>query len=282
MKKILFLKGLPASGKSTWAKKKVDDFPGQYKRINKDDLRAMLDNSDHSKGRERFVLRARNMLVKECLTEGVTPIVDDTNFNPIHEEVIRQIAKEYDADVEIVDFKTPLAECIARDRKRDNPVGEKVIRGMWLQYLSPAPKAHIPRLPSVIICDIDGTLAKMNGRSPFEEAKVRSDMPVPEVIQLLTVYKRSIMIDIILFSGRHETCREDTELWLREHSVPFDSLYMRPAENNDHDYVIKKDLYDTYIDGKYNVLFVLDDRNQVVDLWRGLGLKCFQVDYGDF
>lgn len=282
MKKIVFLKGLPASGKSTWAKKQVAEFPSLYKRINKDDLRAMMDDSKHSKSNERFVLRVRNMLIRECLTENMVPIIDDTNFNPAHEEVVRKIAAEFDAEVEIMEFKTPLAECISRDKNRPNAVGAKVIRGMWEQYLKPKPKALIPRVGNVIICDIDGTLAKTNGRSPFDETKVKQDLPVQEVIQILSVYKQSVMTDIVLFSGRHETCRADTERWLKEHNVVYDRLYMRGAEDNRPDYIIKKELYEEHINGKFNVLFVLDDRNQVVDLWRSLGLKCFQVDYGDF
>jgi hypothetical protein len=48
------------------------------------------------------------------------------------------------------------------------------------------------------------------------------------------------------------------------------------------DAVIKQELFDKYVAGKYNVLFVLDDRNQVVDFWRSIGLTCFQVNYGNF
>lgn len=36
MKKIYITKGLQGSGKTTWAKELQDNFPNQYKRINKD------------------------------------------------------------------------------------------------------------------------------------------------------------------------------------------------------------------------------------------------------
>ena len=48
MIKVYITKGLPGSGKSTWAKETVDKYPNSYKRINKDDLRAMIDNSKQS------------------------------------------------------------------------------------------------------------------------------------------------------------------------------------------------------------------------------------------
>lgn len=58
---------------------------------------------------------------------------------------------------------------------------------------------------------------------------------------------------------------------------------MREAGNNEKDSIIKRRLFDTYIKDKYDIQFVLDDRNQVVDMWRkDLGLCCLQVDYGDF
>jgi predicted kinase len=67
MLNVIICKGLPGSGKSTWAKKLIDDHPGQYKRINKDDLRAMLDNGKFSKQNEDFVLEVRNQILLMAL-----------------------------------------------------------------------------------------------------------------------------------------------------------------------------------------------------------------------
>lgn len=52
MLKIILCKGLPASGKSTWTRELIDKNPEKYKRINKDDLRAMLDNGKWSNKNE--------------------------------------------------------------------------------------------------------------------------------------------------------------------------------------------------------------------------------------
>jgi len=57
---------------------------------------------------------------------------------------------------------------------------------------------------------------------------------------------------------------------------------MRPAGNTENDAIIKKRLFDENIRDDYDVRFVLDDRNRVVDMWREIGLTCLQVDYGDF
>jgi len=58
---------------------------------------------------------------------------------------------------------------------------------------------------------------------------------------------------------------------------------MRPEGNNEKDSIIKKRLYDQHIMGKYDIEFVLDDRDQVVEMWRNqIGLTCLQVAYGNF
>jgi len=88
---------------------------------------------------------------------------------------------------------------------------------------------------------------------------------------------------VILFSGRDEICQGQTEAWLKKWAIPWEELYMRPVGDMRKDNIIKRELYDTHIAGQYNVIFVLDDRNQVVDMWRNeLGLKVLQVAEGNF
>lgn len=135
MKTIYLLKGLPASGKSTWAKQKVSENPN-IKRINKDDLRAMLDNSKWTPANEKFVLKIRDIMIKEALNSGYHAIVDDTNLHPKHEAQMRQLAKELGAKVEIVNFDTSLEECIKRDSERPNSVGKEVITSMYDRYIN--------------------------------------------------------------------------------------------------------------------------------------------------
>src|SRR5258706_3811817 len=116
MKKILFLKGLPASGKSTFAKELIDKEPNVWKRVSKDDLRAMLDHGKWSGKNEKFIVGARNLLICGALEKEYSVISDDTNLNSSHEEFLRSIATKYDADFEIKDFTdVGVDECIRRD-----------------------------------------------------------------------------------------------------------------------------------------------------------------------
>ena len=102
------------------------------------------------------------------------------------------------------------------------------------------------------------------------------------VASLLTLLTKSGIL-VILFSGRDETCRNLTQEWLIENGVHYDDLFMRPKNDNRKDSLVKKELYEQHIKESYDVLFVLDDRNQVVDMWRkDLDLPCFQVNYGNF
>jgi len=275
--KIIILKGLPASGKSTYAKNLIAENPNTYKRINKDDLRAMLDNSHWSKSNETFVLRMRDFAIRQALQDWLTPIIDDTNLHPKHTETIKNIAKEFNVECEVIEFNTPVFECIERDLKRANPVGGKVILNMFNQFVRPNNDSI--GTPA-IICDIDGTIAKMNGRHPFEWNRVGEDLPKLEIIGILEKFHATHKI--ILMSGRDGISYQSTLDWLDTHNVLFDKMYMRRNNDNRKDDIIKTELYEKYIKGKYRIEFVLDDRNQVVDMWRGLGITCLQVDYGNF
>lgn len=289
MKRIWILKGLPASGKSSWAKEKVAKSNCSIKRINKDDLRAMLDSSKHSKGNEKFVLKTRDWLIRMALNEGKHVIVDDTNLNTIHEERIKEIAKECNAVVTIKWFDVKPEVCIERDLKRQNSVGAKVIWGMYNTYIKEDTSKNVPEpikqdesLPHAIICDIDGTIAHNVSRSPYDGTRVDEDLPDEAVIRLVNLYHEHGG-EIIFLSGREDSCRMKTLDWIRKYTdAKSFMLLMRRAGDNRKDSIIKKALFEIYVKKEYYIDFVLDDRNQVVELWRSLGLTCLQVADGNF
>lgn len=133
---------------------------------------------------------------------------------------------------------------------------------------------------TAIMVDIDGTLAHMRDRSPYEWHRVGEDKVDPVISHILDCYEG--MNKIILLSGRDSVCRPETEDWLKDNAIPYDLLVMRKENDNRKDSIIKWELFQEHIEPNYNVLFVLDDRNQVVKMWREKGLKCLQVADGDF
>jgi predicted kinase len=279
MPKITILQGLPASGKSTIAKSIVDST-GNTKRINKDDMRAMMDNSKWSKTNEKFILKARDMLIEQALENNFCVIIDDTNLHPKHIETIKEIAKKYKAQVEVKFIDTPIEECIKRDLVRPNSVGEKVIRDMYNTYLAPKPEVieYNPEVPDCYIFDIDGTLAlKSPERGYFEWDKVGLDSPNMPVINIYN----SLCGDtpIFIFSGRDHICYYETDLWLHHQGIDNRvDLLLRPEGNQEDDTVIKKRMYEENVKGKYNVLGVFDDRVKVIEMWATLGLPVFSVN----
>jgi predicted kinase len=290
MKTVWIYKGLPASGKSTAAKIVIDKNPGKYKRVNKDDLRLMLDASKWSKTNEKFILRVRDNIIIEALNDGKHVIIDDTNLHPKHEEGIRQLVKNYNSEnnsntqVMVKFFDVNVDECIKRDLQRPKSVGSKVIMDMYNKFIKTEGSNKLIQdktLPAAIIVDVDGTLADKGDRSPFQWDKVGEDTVKNEIKEIVTRYKADTKI--IIFTGRDGVCEPETKAWLKEHDIHFDLLYIRPKGNMEKDSIIKRKLFDDHIRNKYFVRFVLDDRNQVVDMWRKeLGLVCLQVDYGDF
>ena len=143
------------------------------------------------------------------------------------------------------------------------------------------PTAAQPR-PSAVLVDVDGTLALAQGRSPYDESTVSEDLPNTAIITIVQALHRDGH-RIIVLSGRTETARADTLAWLKRHlQVPIDALYLRAVGDRRKDVVIKHEIYRRRIKNHYEILCVLEDRNQVVDLWRSLDLTCLQVAPGDF
>lgn len=134
--------------------------------------------------------------------------------------------------------------------------------------------------PTAVICDIDGTLAHMVNRSPYDPTKYLDDEKDDFVHWAFA--RLSEGARRIIMSGRDEDYRNDTVTWLANHGITYDFLYMRPSGDKREDSIVKRELYEKHIKNNYDVRCVLDDRNRVVKMWREQGLKCLQVADGDF
>lgn len=287
MTEFVICQGLPASGKSTWAKEVVAK-DRSWVRVNRDDLREMLYESDWDKGRrEQAAVIARDALIESLLKAGKNVICDDTNLAPKVEKELRELGARCGAKVSIKDFTdVDYRECIKRDLKRARSVGAAVIMKMYDDYLRPAPAQQDPDLPHCIIVDMDGTLALFGThRGPYEDHRSDEDDPHEYVCDFVKGYLFARPeTHLIIMSGRDEgRARVATEKWLDRHGFKPTAVFMRPAGNTEHDSIIKRDLYEKFVKGRFYVEFIVDDRDQVVDLWRrDLGLNCLQVNYGNF
>lgn len=297
--KIYITKGISGCGKTTWAKQMTAESNGNIKNVCKDDLRLLLDNGEWSKANEKLIRKIRDSIILISIDSGKSIIVSDTNLHPSNERDIRKLVSGRNIEIEVKFFNTPIEECIARDALREGSacVGEDAIRRQaadWEKWKDVDCSAYEQdftiievndKLPKAIIVDIDGTLAKMSGRSPYEWYRVGEDAPVEEVVHLVRSFKfANPDTKIILFSGRSDECQRVTENWLNIYQIPYDELYMRTAQeakDGINDRIIKAKLYDEHVAGKYHVQFIIDDRKSVKRMWVRRGLFVFDVNQHD-
>lgn len=139
-----------------------------------------------------------------------------------------------------------------------------------------------PDLCDCILVDIDGTLAIRCDRSPYDFGKVLEDTlntPIKDLIDLIRGgYYKPHLFKVIIFSGRDDSCMEDTEKWLKENDVYYDFIYMRRTGDRRKDSIVKKEMFNAQIKGQYNCLYWVDYRRQVLDMVRNeLGICCLDV-----
>jgi predicted kinase len=303
MSALIITRGLPGSGKTTHARAWVAGDRANRARVNRDDLRAMLDDSAFEKGvTEPRILAARDAAILGLLGKGLSVICDDTNLPQRTARDLARLARRARADFCVCDYTdVPLETCIARDAARTDkrPVGETVIRDMHIRYLAgrqyPLPQPEEPQdgalepwpyspaegsVPAVLV-DIDGTVALKGARSPFDETRVHEDRPNLPVITVVRAMAAQGYW-LVFVSGRTAGCRAATEKWLAEHVGAQFGLYMRAEGDKRKDSTVKREIFDEHIREAYDVACVIDDRNQVVTMWRSLGLTVLQCAEGDF
>lgn len=295
MKKLFICtKGLSFSGKSTWAVEKAQEL-GNCVIITKDDIRAEM-GANLLKGirvKESKVIERRNELIMKALEKGQHIISADTNFALRVDHIANMKALVYPKYREQYDFQVqdftdvPFDTILERAKKTNRPEGAdywvKVVKEQKNTFLPPKklythPEYYHQDKPKCVIFDLDGTLAIMNGRSPFDDARCHEDLPNLPMVDVAKMYCERNDVEVICLSGRDEgRARTATENWLLAHGIVFDHLYMRQAGDTRKDSIIKRELYEAHIKPNYLVYGVFDDRPQVCrELWAEEGLPLFQ------
>lgn len=295
---IKVTRGLPGSGKSTWAKTWVAADQDNRARVNRDDIRITLFGRTRGVD-ENLVSRVEEHMVREAAKAGKDVVIDAMHLKAAYVKRWQKFGT-----VELVDFPVPVDFAVEQDRLRGesggNLVGEDVIRGIAKRFHIP-PEGTLPKIdltpvapfefkpappysdakPNAIIVDIDGTLAKMNGkRGPYDTHLYHLD-DVERNLQQIVNYL-SLGYNVLITSGRSEDFRAVTEDWLRKQGVCCDRLLMRKSGDLRNDAIVKHDLFHERIAPYYNVIMAFDDRDRVVDAWREMGITTAQMDYGDF
>ena len=303
MSKLLILVGAPGSGKSTFARYflRTED---NWIRVNRDDFRLMqFGDSLMIPFYEERISKMVEASVLTLLKSDTNVIIDATNTSLRTIQDMIHTYTEY-ADISFKVFDLPVDELVKRCDKRYEETGKFISKSVvernvanLKHTLEKFDFAPIPRkvqvattsyatqdknLLKAVICDLDGTLFLVNGRDPYIAATCDIDLLNEPVAAALKMAKQR-GYQVILLSGREDKFREPTMRFLDKHQIDYDLLLMRTSNDFRKDNIIKRELFEGEIQGKYFVEFLLDDRNQVVDMWRkDLHLPCFQVNYGDF
>jgi predicted kinase len=292
---VKILIGVPASGKSTLSKQLLSENANLV-RVNRDDIRFMLRNQPvlpHNL--EEIVSDIQTKIITSALRNNKDVLVDNTNLKQKYLKQLINLTKTK-ANIEFIVLDITLEEAIERDKHREKRVGEDVIRKMWNDFnilkkefnFNPILKEKTLEFkqrptnnkPDAVIFDIDGTLANMVDRSPYDWKRVDEDVVNERVSELVNFHK-SLGRKIIILSGRDGSCKELTEKWLKENNIHFDEFHIRTEGDMRKDSIIKKEIFNNLIEPNYNVICVFDDRLQVLDMWFEEGIFTFNVNQGN-
>lgn len=284
MPKLTLLVGPPGSGKSTYA----TDLPYSY--VNQD--------TQGKKGHwEAFeiILEVQNDVV-----------VDRMNFNKAQRLKYLEAAKAAGYETHIVVLHQPYAVCLQRCLRRENHptiTNEEHARSALDTFFSKYERPTEDEADSIefvypegvkldaVICDLDGTLCNIDHRLHFVRGEGRKDWKsFFEHLDKDSVHKwcASILLhfsctkSIVLASGRPDSYLPQTKAWLNHHQIEYNALFMRHRRDSRQDYIAKEIILDFEVLTRYRPLFFIDDRQQVVDMWRRRGFVALQCARGDF
>lgn len=283
--KLILLVGPPGSGKSTMAVQM-----NGFSYINQDSM-----------GKEEHL-----RLFKEDIKDKLAIVVDRMNFNKEQRRRYLDPAKAagYETEIHVLheSRETCIQRCAARkdhETIRTGEDAEKAINFFFKNYERVDDEEadvvirHHPEgdKPSAVICDLDGTMCNTDHRKHWVagekknwamwNAGIKNDS-LNTWCRHITNHAYHSGLRVILCSGRGNETRSTTVDWLRDNKVIYDKLLMRSEGDYRPDSVIKEILLDFEILTRVTPFYIIDDRKQVVDMWRRRGYVCLQCDEGDF
>jgi predicted kinase len=291
--KLVATRGWSGSGKTTWAREWLQESPDTRLIISRDDLRSSLFAGEGilSNTQEKLITATQRDIAKLALESGRDVVLHDTNLRARFLKDWADFADDIGADFEVKDFEVDVETCIQRNSSRFRVVPEDVIRTQARKWPFPwttiqaRPKGNLniepyevaEDLEYIVLVDIDGTIADMQDRHPFDLTKVSGDLPKEEIINIVQLLNRDYKV--IFFTGREDVCHDDTLAWLEKnvslnHPV---ELHMRATDDKRRDSIVKLEMFNKHVRGRYNVAAVVDDRRQVCEMWHALGLPLFRV-----
>lgn len=292
MSKLTIFRGVPGSGKTTEAVRRVAN--GDV-RVSRDDIRFSLFGKYHGVN-EEIVTDVENSMVESALRNGQNVVLDATNLHNKFLKTKLSLASRWGAEVEFVDFPISLEEAVSRDAGRAKQVGRKVIERFFkaskidpVHGILKAPPVPLPVFEPYVpdttkrnayIVDTDGTVANHEPhRNPYDTSKYHLDTVHESVAGLVRAIQESNTF-VIALSGRDAKYASITRQWWQENRLHFDEFHFRPEGDVRMDAIVKYDLFREAIADRYNVLGAIDDRPQVIRMWETIGVPVLKVGPG--
>lgn len=284
MPELKIYRGPQATGKSTAAAQLVKQG---WMLVNKDSLRKSYPHLN-----ERQIHETCISMMNVARDNQWNIVNDNVNFSQKTVDGYKAWAYKngYTITEQWFGRDIPVDVAIMRDRQRGenggHTVGRSVIIQSYMDFGLFVPPIGVWN--RAVLFDIDGTLANIKHRQnllpnwrAFFEA-MEDDTVNEPVARAMHLYGRA-EYTVILMSGRPANYRAVTEKWLCDNGLDgYFALFMRPFNDSRQDNVMKSELYHNYVKPYFDIECVYDDRDQVVKMWRELGLTCFQCAEGNF
>ena len=303
VEKIILTRGIPGSGKSSWAKQFVAEDKEHRIRLNWDDMRNMMGPywvPSREFVNKKMLWTAINTIAYDSETWYIV-VIDNMNLNPkgyeeyyhwlkYYNETIEQYNKV--CELEFKDFFTPVEECIRRDSLRTNPIGEKTIKDIWNKYKHFIQTTSVekyvdnlikpdPNKPACVVIDMDSTMCfNTNKRAWYGEGSTEemiNDKPNLGIVKCIEILQN--YFPIIVATGRDTSQIEVTKQWLDKYHIKPKAFYFRKKGDYRKGVVVKKEQI-TQILENYNIMVIFEDSQPIVDMYRKMGLTVLQPNNG--
>lgn len=307
--KIILMVGISGSGKSTVANSLWEKDPKNTVVVSRDKMREMLFSYSEGnvntyyerkdiRGRENQVTTNLDEFILNNVNRGMTVLVDNTHLKRSYLDAYMK----FRVPVTLVIVNTTLEVALDRDSNRVRTVGSEVIKKQFNQFKTlakdlrlgapdnkeyvieystnslPNP-AYDPNKDECVIFDIDGTIAQMVDRMPYDWNRVKEDIVKDRVVDYLRAMADEY--PIVICTGRDGVCEDLSKEWLYENKIPFDAFFIRKEKDQRPDFVVKEEMWKE-IEKTYNIHSMVDDRAQVVNHARSLGYTVLQVAHHTF
>lgn len=303
IKKIILTRGIPGSGKSTWAKAWVTEDPEHRIRLNWDDMRNMMGP---------YWVPSREPINKHMLWAGLNMaayctrpydiVIDNMNLNSKdwkqYEDWINNYNQSLNSEetntqyvLEFKDFFIPLEECIRRDAMRPNPIGEKTIKDIWRRYKHFIQTTEVEnvvnnlrqstgKVPCIVV-DMDSTMCFNTTKRPWygdgAAEGMLKDVPNPGVVAVVKELQRKF--PIIVVTGRDTTQATVTKQWLAKQGIIPTEFYFRTEGDYRKGVEVKNELINQVLN-KYDIVAIFEDCEPIVKMFRDMGLTVLQPNKG--